>query len=291
MSSKEELFAGYFPVIHEGYIEAFGRHPEATIGIFNNEILAEITYLRKDIRALSPENAKLAIEGLGRQTIIIGRLALENALEKPIVMPDDDISRFIIKKHPYANITTEPVFLRWDRDNSSEQSNIIPDRIITSMDDEVIKTINREAGFSTNWWRHVSATIFDKEGICVSGHSSSVPTEYTSWIDGDPRITSKKGEAIERSIDIHAEARIIAEASRQGITLEGKSICVSTFPCPNCAKLIAISGIKSCYFIDGYSMLDGYSILKDFGVEIIKLDIKLQPEDPRILKPYPTSQS
>ena len=69
------------------------------------------------------------------------------------------------------------------------------------------------------------------------------------------------------------------------------TMCVSTFPCPNCAKLIALSGIKSCYYIKGYSMLDGYSVLKDFGVEVVKLETKLKSEDPKIFKTYPTSQS
>lgn len=293
MKDKEsELFAGYIPVIHDGYIKAFERHPDAIIGVFNEEIIedSKIGYIRKDIRALSPEIAQMAIEGLGRQAIIIGRTALELALNnKPVIMPDDDITRKIIAQYPDADIIKEPVFLRWDRDNSSEILMIKPDREITlNKDSGIIKTLNEEAKKSSNWWRHIGAAVFDdNENLIISSHNSSVPTEYTSYIECDPRITAQKSESIERSIDIHAEAKLIANACKQGISLEGKTIYVSTFPCPNCAKLIAESGIKSCHFVEGYAMLDGQSILNNYDIEVVKVNAELEAEDPNSLKTYP----
>ena len=182
----------------------------------------------------------------------------------------------------------EPIFLRWDRDNSNETSIILPDREVTLEDDDkLIQIISNESSKSSNWWRHVSAALVDSSKIILCSHNHSLPTEHTSWIESDPRITAKKGESIERSIDIHAEAGLIAQAARDGISLNGKDIYVSTFPCPNCAKLIAMSGIKSCYFIEGYAMLDGQSILSASGVEIIKINSKLKSEDIHNLKPYP----
>ena len=284
------MFAGYVPVIHKGYIEAIDRHPEAIIGVFNDEILSDYDYLRKDIRALSPEAAEQALTGLGRTAIILGRSALKEALKARIIMPNDDISRSIVSANPDSDITLEPIFLRWDRDNSTEQLAITPDRIV-QMDsiDPVASALMQEKLLSTNWFRHVGAVVVDDDkNIRFSGHSSSLPSEYTSLFESDPRITARKGESIERSIDIHAEARIIAESSRTGKSLEGMTMCVSTFPCPNCAKLIALSGVKSCYYVEGYAVLDGYRILKESGVEIVKLEVPEIPDDPRTLKPYPT---
>ncbi len=291
MNKKTELFAGYVPVIHDGYIKAIDRHPDAKIGVFNSEILGELPYLRKDIRALSPEDATKAISGLGRKCVIMGQSALNKALNGPIVMPDDDITRMIVEANPNADIITEPIFLRWDRDNSAEKFSLKPDRVVVmDENDPIVAALNEELSRSTNWWRHLGAVIVDSDNnLSLHAHNSSVPTEYTSLIESDPRITAKKGESIERTIDMHAEARIFAEASKHGISLEGCSICVSTFPCPTCAKLIAHSGIKACYYVEGYAMLDGQSILNDFGVEIIKIDTNLGPEDPKILKPYPSS--
>jgi len=289
-NNEPKLFAGYVPVIHDGYKTAWDRHRESTIGIFNNEVLNEYgSYLRKDIRALQPEDAEKCINGMGRQTLIIGKKALLDALGEPIIMPSDDITRSIESANPSAQIIKESVFLRWDRDNSVTDSVVIPDRVVSINDGSpMMDILNEELSQSTNWWRHLGAVIFDNDGVQIQGHNSPVPTEHTSWIDGDPRITAKKGEVIERSIDIHAEASIISEAARKGIYLEGKSICVTTFPCPNCAKLIALSGIKTCYYVEGYSTLDGYDILKSFDVEVIRLDTKLKAEDPNIFKPYPS---
>lgn len=288
MGKNRELFAGYIPVIHAGYIEAFNRHPDAEIGVFDTDILSTIPYLHKDIRALKPADAEKAITGLGRDAIVLGKTALENLLRSQrVVMPDDDITEVILDQYPGADIQKESIFLRWDRNNSTDISSVKPDRTISLDDtDPLIRILSAEAAKSSNWWRHVGAVIVDSNNILMSGHNSSLPTEHTSWIEGDPRITTKKGESIERSIDIHAEALLIAEASKNSINLTEKSIVVSTFPCPNCAKLIALSGIKACYYIDGYSMLDGYSVLKDFGVEVIKVEANLIPEDKNTFVPY-----
>lgn len=293
MDNESKLFAGYIPVIHDGYIRAFNRHPKATIGVFSDEILSEskINYVRKDIRALKPEEAKQCIEGLGRKAIILGKSALEIALRSGIVMPDDDITRNIENLYPDSKITKETIFLRWDRDNSSEVSAIKPDREIDLDDNSpIIKTLCQESAKSSNWWRHIGAVLVDKEEIILRAHNHSLPTENSSWIESDPRITAHKGESIEKSIDIHAEANLITQSAKNGISLEGKDIFVSTFPCQNCAKLIALSGIKSVFFIEGYATLDGQSILNSYGVEIVKINTSFSGDKPNGLKSYPKKQ-
>ena len=81
----------------------------------------------------------------------------------------------------------------------------------------------------------------------------------------------KKGRHIELTTDQHAESVVISEAAKKGIALEGADLYMSTFPCPPCAKLVAAAGIRRCYFSSGYAMLDGERILKDRGVEIIRV--------------------
>ncbi len=71
---------------------------------------------------------------------------------------------------------------------------------------------------------------------------------------------------------MHSEAGAIAEAARKGISLEGADLYVTTFPCPPCGKLIAYSGIKRVFYKNGYGVLDSERILKDKGVEIIKVE-------------------
>jgi dCMP deaminase len=288
---RSELFVGYIPVLHDGYLQAFNRHPDATIGVLDDTVLSDVPYLRKDIRRLPPAITVAAIRGIGREALLLGQQQLEEALHSPLIMPDDDVTRKIIERYPNASITTESIFLRWDRDNSMETSGVIPDRTVSfGQNDPIVNALSAEAKKSSNWWRHIGVAFVREGEIQLTARNSSLPTSYTSSIDSDPRITAQKGEAIERSIDIHAEARLIAEASRTGHSLEGGELYVSTFPCPNCAKLIALSGVRSCYFIEGYAMLDGATILQQSDVEIVKIDTDdFESDTPNNLKPYPTS--
>ena len=74
---------------------------------------------------------------------------------------------------------------------------------------------------------------------------------------------------MELSTALHAEAGLIVEAAKKGISLEGATLYVTTFPCPNCAKLVAASGIKKLIYQDGYSVLDGEELLRSAGLIIV----------------------
>ena len=96
-----------------------------------------------------------------------------------------------------------------------------------------------------------------------------LPSGLMPYIEGDPRSDFHKGINVELSTSLHAEASLIADAARQGISLDGAEMYATTFPCPPCAKMIAYSGIKRLYYADGYGVLDGERILKSNGVEIV----------------------
>ena len=75
------------------------------------------------------------------------------------------------------------------------------------------------------------------------------------------------------STAIHAEASVVAKAARDGVPLDGADLYVTTFPCPACARLIAESGFRRCYFADPYSLLEGDTILRAAGVELFWVDV------------------
>lgn len=292
-SSEKEMVVGYFPVLHKGYLDLLNNHPEADIGVLDSDILSRFDYLRKDIRALEPSEALELLQGTGRNAVELGEAALKLAVEseRNIIMPDDDVSNQLVQEFDIKTAILKPVFLRWDRRNTIKDTDVVPDQIIAmDSDDSVIKALYASARKSPNWWRHVAAAVVNSEAQIDAIHfNTSVPTEYSSAIDGDPRITARRGEAIERSIDIHAETKLIAEYARKGESTLGKSIYVTTFPCANCAKLIAESGFSRCYFIEGYATIDGQSILKASGVKLIKIITDTPEPDPQRLRPYPTS--
>lgn len=291
MENPSETIVGYFPVFHAGYLELLDNHPGAEVAILGEDVLrSRFDYLRKDIRALSPEQAIAVISGLERTVRLIGEKSLAATLTTPnLVMPDDDVSHALATEFNVDPVY-DAVFLRWDRKNTLTEEAVQPDRIVSIDGNEpIIRALYEHKEKSTNWWRHVAAVVVKDGNIVTVGHNSSVPTAYSSAIDGDPRITANRGVSIDVSIDMHAEARAIAQLAKQGSSTKQSDIFVTTFPCPNCAKLIAESGIKTCYFIEGYAMLDGQNVLKAGGVEIVKVETDPPAEDPRTLKPYPAS--
>lgn len=297
MSERPEVVIAHVPVIHAGYIDFFENHSQADMHILNRDILTDYSHLRKDIRALSPEQSRDLVEYLNifPAVKLLGKSALQSLsqeTENRVIMPDDEVSRDLQQRYFHDHeVTLNPVFLQWNRDNSFVNVDVMPDRVIQANEthESVIHALYEAADKSSNWWRRVGAAIVgDDEELISIAHNHHLPTAYSSWIDGDPRSNAYRGVATEASTDQHAEASLIAEAAKEGNMIAGKSIFVTTFPCPPCSKLIAESGISACYFIEGYAMTDGQQVLQDHGVEVVKIEgVETQAPNSDGLKPYP----
>lgn len=293
--AEREVFGAYIPAIHDGYVKAFNRNPTVPIAVFDESITELEPYLRKDIRAMNPSVSEQCIRGLGREAYVISlNQLIESAHSTNYVMPDEDLTSTLQYNYPQLRIRKEPIFLRWDRNSSSANQDVQPDEVIKlSENDSIPASLANLENRSSNWWRRIGAIVNDRHGTMIlEANNGSLPSEHSSWIDGDPRITANRGSNIEVSIDIHAEASVIAAAAKDGVSLSGMDLFVSTFPCPNCAKLIALSGIANCYYVEGYAMIDGAETLRNSGVSIIKIEVEKTTEhDSRTLKEYPKKPS
>jgi dCMP deaminase len=105
--------------------------------------------------------------------------------------------------------------------------------------------------------------------VVLGGYNKHHPSEHAVFAAGNPRDNFDAGEHPEVSPTIHSEAWLVAQAARRGLSLTGASVYVTTFPCTNCAHLLAEAGVKKVFYRDGYSRLDAEAILKEHGVEII----------------------
>lgn len=270
----------YIPVLHNGYYNFFEKYKGSQFNILNPESLfADFPYLKKEIRALDSHLVKKAIEAwdLFKTVKTINLEKLKNLSNRNnLIMPNDDISRVLAEKYlKHMPVVFESVFLRWDKDNTVTTLEVDSDLKISleEFDKKIMKKLSIEKEKSSDWWRHVAAAVVKKGRILVYTHNKHVPSEYTPYMDGDPRNCSHKGINIELGTSLHAEAGIITHAAKQGLSLNGSDFYSTTFPCPNCAKLIAYSGATRLFYCDGYTILDGARILKDNGVKIIKVGI------------------
>ena len=274
-----KIILAYIPVLHQGYRKFFEKHANdvRAIYVFGQDLIQEFDHLsRKDIRALMPEDVASAIQGwhiFPKVYIINYNLLNDIRLEKPIIiMPDEDECHELFEKYlSDCHVEFDSVFLRWDKSRSLAQEEVNYDRIVPfeGFVSEMLSMAASEAKKATNWWRQVGAVIARDGDVIFTGYNRQVPSPRIAYYEGDVRSFFKKGLHIELTTDFHAEAQMISEAAKRGISLDGADLYITTFPCPACAKSVAFSGIKRCYFNSGYAMLDGQRILKDQGVEII----------------------
>jgi len=275
----EKIIFAYIPVLHQGYRQFFEKYASEVraLYLFGQELIQEFDHLkRKDIRALAPEQVQRAIQSWHLFTAVY--IADYNALDDirlinlPIIMPDEDECRELAAKYlDNCHVEFDSVFLRWDKSRSIAQKEVSCDRMVPfeGFVSEMISLASKESQKASNLWRQVGAVIARDKQVILTAYNRQVPSPRTPYIEGDARSFFKKGLHIELTTDFHAEARLITEAARRGISIDGADLYITTFPCPPCAKIIAYSGIRRCYFSSGYAMLDGERILRSQGVEII----------------------
>ncbi len=286
--NKQIVFA-YVPVLHRGYEEFFAKYAGAQLYLISREELLafeELEYLKKDIRVLDVDQAVTAIKSWNIfnvvksikvdeiDQIIYSYKTTALAPEKiQFIFTNDDVGHFLAE-HFFASVEEkifEPIFLRWDKNLMSEQKEVDPDVVITQDDfaRQMMTQAFKVAGHSSDWWRHVGSAIVRDGQVILSGSNQHLPSPDQQYKNGDPRISFTSGVGADFSSSIHAEANLIALAAKKGLALSGSEMFVTTFPCPVCAKQIAVAGIKRVYYAKGYAVLDGLEILKSFGVEVI----------------------
>ncbi len=271
----------YLPVVHAGHEALFARHGDAAEVLVLGEGFRRLfKSLAKDIRALPPERAARFLQVLlpGTPVRVIEPADLPAAVTADtLVLPDEDITRNLAAEHHLGEgreLVFDPTFLRWDREWSQARRPADFDEklAVGELPDELVARARELAGHSSDWWRQVGAIAWRGGEILGAAWNHHVPTEYAPYVDGDPRDGFSRGVRADLSTAIHAEASVVAQAARAGRALNGADIYVTTFPCPACARLIAESGFRRCYFTGPYSVLEGDAVLRAAGVGLFWVD-------------------
>lgn len=269
----------HIPVIHKGFLD-FLKNRKKDIGeiyLIDSVFLQELTQFKPDIASLEDKEAKqfLAVFGFqeGEGIKILNKQNIKEVLAKEIILVNDELSRNLASLYlKKENIEWVSVFLRWDKNKILSQQPL--EDIATSQDNFDIEIMNqacKEAKKTGDWWRQVGAVLVKNGEIVLRGWNRDLPSDHTPYQVGEVRDFFKAGESQELASTIHGEQNIIAQAARKGISLEGASLYVTTFPCPVCAKLIACSGIKKIYFQEGGSNFDAKKVLESASVDIIQV--------------------
>jgi dCMP deaminase len=270
-----EVAAAYIPVLHEGYRRFVDAHArDRALYVIGPELYADHRPLAKDIRALDAGLVAAAIGawGICASVEVLDVAGAERLAESApsITLPAEDVSYQVVDRYfARCPVQFDTVFLRWDKTRSVALLRPEPARV--AADDELAALAEARAGESVDWWRQVGAALRFADGHVTSACNEHHPHRLSPYAAGDPRANFVKGVHLEISTAAHAEARLIADAAREGRATAGGVMYVTDFPCPPCAKLIAGAGIARLYFRTGYAVLDGQDVLAEAGVEVVQV--------------------
>jgi dCMP deaminase len=109
--------------------------------------------------------------------------------------------------------------------------------------------------------------------VIVSGGDRKnriIAAGYNGFLPGTPHV-SRVREGHEQAT-VHAEQNAIADAARRGSSVEGCIAYVTHYPCINCAKILAASGISEVrYHLDYNNDPIVGPLMADSGVLLTKL--------------------
>ena len=189
-------------------------------------------------------------------------------------MPAEDVSYQVAERFfARCAVRYDTVFLRWDKTRTVQmlRPEGLPRIAADQAFQDIVGAAEAEAARSLDWWRQVGAAIRFADGSVSAAANEHLPHPLAPYAAGDPRSNFYKGVHLELGTATHAEARLIAQAAREGTATEAAWMYVTDFPCPPCAKLIAGAGVARLYFGTGYAVLDGRDVLEAAGVQIVQV--------------------
>ncbi|NCN24194.1 MAG: hypothetical protein GW945_01755 [Candidatus Pacebacteria bacterium] len=276
----KKVLVAYVPVLHQGYWQLFSAFPDVSeLYILSGEQAQEFTPHHKEIRALSEDKIVAAIKTWQRfsnvEVLSSEKIQEFNSEKAILVIPDELVTTEFAEKYlPDCLTEKSSIFLRWDKKSMRTPHEPNPDEEISSdeFDQKMIALATEEGDKSSDWWRQVGAVLVKNNEAILIDHNTHLPDEQQPYVESDPRAHSHKGQDLDLYTVIHAEAKLIAEAAKKGLSLEGTDLYLTDFPCPTCAKSVAAAGIKTVFYQKGYSVLDGERVLKSAGVKLVKVN-------------------
>lgn len=284
---KSTLIIGEFSVFHRGYTDFFAEMAEDKshiffIGILGGKTIKDLTALEPDIRKVSQKDMEQIIDSYiePEKYFVIEKdnfseIFNEIKPEKVIILKGDRGEDFAGKfLGDYKNILEYfDVRLRWDGSHVQEfkkEASKIPKEELAEHQ-KFMKEAEKEAEKAKCWWRQVGAVAVKDGKVIFCGFNKMLPNDDECYKIGCIRDSIQPGKQPEICSVTHAEATIISLAAKEGVSLDGTTLYVTHFPCPACAKLVALVGFRKLVYSRGSSVFDGERVMASQGVDIVKI--------------------
>ena len=111
---------------------------------------------------------------------------------------------------------------------------------------------------------HVGCVLVKNTRILSVGYNGFLP-----GAPHDSHVVNNHEQAT-----VHSEQNAVSDAACRGISINGSIAYITHFPCINCAKILAASGVKIIKYLSDYKNNNLVkTILSGANVEIIKIDM------------------
>ena len=136
-----------------------------------------------------------------------------------------------------------------------------------------MRIAQEKAKNSTCWFRKVGCILVKNDSVLLTAYNRVMPDEGFCQRMGCIReeLGALPGEKLELCTVLHAEMSLLSLAARQGISSDGGTLYLTTFPCSICAKAVANSGIRRLVFLGDYSNREGLLYLFKRNIKVAKL--------------------
>ncbi|MBU1967428.1 hypothetical protein KKH50_04035 [Patescibacteria group bacterium] len=274
MVAKKRNLLLYVPVIHQGYLDLFESKTDIEqIYLIDEKLVSRLSQFEPTIAALSAGKVKAWLQAMGIKQVRV--LTQQNIIElknQPLLLINDQVGRALHKQYfAQSDVELVSVFLRWDRDQVLSQTEFNGPITTDQRHVKFIQQAYQLCAKSGDWWRQIGALAVKGGRVLLTSYNQGMSDDHTPYQEGGVRDYLKVGERPELANLIHAEQSLIARAAAEGISLKNSDLYVTHFPCPVCAKLIAMSGIKRCFFAEGSSVLDGLKVMTAGLVEVMQV--------------------
>ncbi|MBC7329753.1 dCMP deaminase family protein [bacterium] len=126
---------------------------------------------------------------------------------------------------------------------------------------------------STCLRRQVGAVLVKEKRILTTGYNGA-PRGLPHCLEVGclrEQLGIPSGERQELCRGLHAEQNAIIQAAYYGVSIEGATLYCTHQPCITCAKMLINAGIKKIIFEAPYPDELAEQMLKEAGVELIKI--------------------
>jgi dCMP deaminase len=131
---------------------------------------------------------------------------------------------------------------------------------------------------STCLRRAVGAIIVKDKRILSTGYNGA-PSGIRHCLEVGclrEQLKIESGQRHELCRGIHAEQNAIIQAAYHGVSVKEASLYCTNLPCSICAKMIINAGIRKIYYRAGYADSMSREMLREAGVDLIKIETEKQ---------------